>query len=57
MKGFDYVYILPNSSFRENWVKTGKSSRPVDVEAKNWICATSRTEYFGNLSRDEVLFL
>ena len=26
-----YVYILTNPSFREDWVKIGKSSRPVDV--------------------------
>jgi hypothetical protein len=26
-----YVYILINPSFREDWVKIGKSSRPVDV--------------------------
>ena len=24
------VYILTNPSFREDWVKIGKSSRPVD---------------------------
>ncbi len=24
-----YVYILINPSFREDWVKIGKSSRPV----------------------------
>ena len=24
-----YVYILTNPSFREDWVKIGKSSRPV----------------------------
>ena len=40
-----YVYILPSStsgrlhtcknpSFREDWVKIGKSSRPVDVRSK-----------------------
>jgi hypothetical protein len=29
-----YVYILPNPSFREDWVKIGKSSRPVDVRSK-----------------------
>ena len=29
-----YVYILTNPSFREDWVKIGKSSRPVDVRAK-----------------------
>ena len=25
-----YVYILTNPSFREDWVKIGKSSRPED---------------------------
>ena len=41
-----YVYILTrstfgrfdtskNPSFREDWVKIGKSSRPVDVRSKN----------------------
>lgn len=29
-----YVYILTNPSFREDWVKIGKSSRPVDVSSK-----------------------
>jgi len=29
-----YVYILTNSSFREDWVKIGKSSREVDVRSK-----------------------
>ena len=28
------VYILTNPSFREDWVKIGKSSRPVDVRSK-----------------------
>lgn len=31
-KGF--VYILTNPSFREDWVKIGKSARPVDVRSK-----------------------
>ncbi len=31
-KGF--VYILTNDSFREDWVKIGKSNRPVDVRSK-----------------------
>ena len=34
-----YVYILTNPSFCEDWVKIGKSSRPVDVRSKvfyNW---------------------
>ena len=29
-----YVYILTNQSFREDWVKIGKSSRPVNVRSK-----------------------
>lgn len=29
-----YVYILTNPSFREDWAKIGKSSRPVDVRSK-----------------------
>lgn len=31
-KGF--VYILTNPSFREDWVKIGMSSRPVDIRSK-----------------------
>lgn len=29
-----YVYILTNPSFRDDWVKIGKSARPVDVRSK-----------------------
>ena len=29
-----YVYILTNPSFMEDWVKIGKSSRPVDVRSR-----------------------
>ncbi len=29
-----YVYILTNPSFKEDWVKIGKSSRPVDIRSK-----------------------
>jgi hypothetical protein len=29
-----YVYILTNPSFRDDWVKIGKSSRPVDIRSK-----------------------
>ena len=29
-----YVYILTNQSFKDDWVKIGKSSRPVDVRSK-----------------------
>ena len=31
-----YVYILTNPSFREDWVKIGKSSRSVDVRRNNY---------------------
>ena len=34
MNNQGYVYILTNPSFREDWVKIGKSSRPVDVRSK-----------------------
>lgn len=34
MDTIGYVYILTNPSFREDWVKIGKSSRPVDVRSK-----------------------
>ena len=34
MKEPGYVYILTNPSFREDWVKIGKCSRPVDVRSK-----------------------
>jgi hypothetical protein len=33
-KDFGYVYILTNPSFRDDWVKIGKSSRPVDIRSK-----------------------
>ena len=29
-----YVYILTNPSFKEDWVKIGKSERPVDIRSK-----------------------
>lgn len=29
-----YVYILTNPSFKEDWVKIGRSARPVDVRSK-----------------------
>lgn len=51
-----YVYILTNPSFREDWVKIGKSSRPVDIRSKELdntavplpfdIYATLRTKKF-----------
>lgn len=34
MREKGYVYILTNPSFREDWVKIGKNSRPVDVRSK-----------------------
>ena len=33
-KNTGYVYILTNPSFREDWVKIGKSTRPVDIRSK-----------------------
>lgn len=33
-KVFGYVYILTNPSFQEDWIKIGKSSRPVDIRSK-----------------------
>ena len=32
-----YVYILTNPSFREDWAKIGKSTRPVDVRMRKVI--------------------
>lgn len=29
-----YVYILTNPSFKEDWIKIGKSSRPIDIRCK-----------------------
>lgn len=34
MKERGFVYILTNPSFREDWVKIGKSSRPVNIRSK-----------------------
>ena len=54
MKEPGYVYILTNPSFKEDWVKIGRSSRPVDIRSKELdntavplpfeIYATMRTE-------------
>lgn len=33
MTKIGYVYILTNPSFKEDWIKIGKSSRPVDVRS------------------------
>lgn len=58
-KGF--VYILTNKSFRDDWVKIGKSSRPVDLRSKELdntavplpfdIFATIQTEKYGEVER------
>ena len=29
-----FVYILTNKSFKDDWVKIGKSGRPVDIRSK-----------------------
>lgn len=34
MQETGYVYILTSPSFREDWVKIGKSSRPVNIRSK-----------------------
>lgn len=33
-KDAGFVYILTNPSFKEDWIKIGKSSRPVDIRSK-----------------------
>ena len=57
-----YVYILTSPSFREDWVKIGKSFRKVDVRSKELdntavplpfkIFATLRTEKFNEVERN-----
>ncbi|MCH5334436.1 MAG: GIY-YIG nuclease family protein [Alistipes sp.] len=34
MKEAGFVYILTNPSFKEDWVKIGKSARPVNIRSK-----------------------
>ena len=56
-----YVYILTNKSFRDDWVKIGKSSRPVDIRSKELdntavplpfdIYATIQTEKYAAVER------
>ncbi len=56
-----YVYILTNPSFREDWVKIGKSSRPVNVRSKELdntavplpfeIYATLQTEKYNEVEK------
>ena len=56
-----YVYILTNPSFREDWVKIGKSTRPVDIRSKELdntavplpfeIFATMKTSKFNEVER------
>ena len=56
-----FVYILTNPSFREDWVKIGKSTRPVDVRSKELdntavplpfeIFATMRTVKFNQVEK------
>lgn len=60
-KDIGYVYILTNPSFREDWVKIGKSSRPVDVRSKELdntavplpfeIFATMKTSKFNEVEK------
>ena len=56
-----YVYILTNKSFRDDWVKIGKSSRPVNVRSKELdntavplpfdIYATMQTEKYNEIEK------
>lgn len=56
-----YVYILTNPSFKEDWVKIGKSSRPVNIRSKELdntavplpfeIYATLKTEKYNIVER------
>ncbi|MCR5131874.1 MAG: GIY-YIG nuclease family protein [Prevotella sp.] len=56
-----YVYILTNKSFRDDWVKIGKSSRPVDIRSKELdntavplpfdVYATMQTEKYGEIEK------
>ena len=56
-----YVYILTNPSFKEDWVKIGKSARPVDVRSKELdntavplpfdIYATLKTEKYDKVEK------
>lgn len=60
-KNTGFVYILTNPSFREDWVKIGKSIRPVDVRSKELdntavplpfeIFATMQTEKFNEVEK------
>lgn len=60
-KEIGYVYILTNPSFREDWVKIGKSSRPVDIRSKELdntavplpfeIYATMKTSKFNEVEK------
>ena len=60
-----YVYILTNPSFREDWVKIGKSSRPVDVRSKELdntavplpfeIFATMKTVKYNEVEKDDAV--
>ena len=60
-KDIGYVYILTNPSFREDCVKIGKSSRPVDVRSKELdntavplpfeIFATMKTSKFNEVEK------
>ena len=48
-----YVYILTNPSFREDWVKIGKSSRPEDVKtlshtSKSGVDTEQKASFFGD---------
>lgn len=62
-----FVYILTNQSFREDWVKIGKTDRPVDVRSKELdntavplpfdIYATAETSKYNELEKNMHLLL
>lgn len=55
-----YVYILTNPSFREDWIKIGKSSRHVDVRSKEILSfpiaswAKQKNQYFYNRKKQII---
>ena len=56
-----YVYILTNPSFKDDWIKIGKSSRPVDIRSKELdntatplpfeVYATLKTDKYNEVER------
>lgn len=51
-----YVNILTNPSFKEDWVKIGKSSRPVNVRSKKKCCNLIPFLLFVGIKKDVSWF-